>query len=468
MIEGGAGADILDGGEGVDTLDYSFSSVRVRFDLGINFADAEGDTIKGFENLIGSALDDSVAGSDGANVLSLGAGDDGFFGKLGRDELTGGAGADGFQYVQAADSGVTAATRDVIHDFSQAQLDQLDLHNFDADSGKPVSRASALSAATGSRAGPGALLLRGRPHRGGAEHRRQLGRGEHDPARRPRHPRGGRLPLLSLSSSPRGLTNSVPVRLPFAAARVRQSVWGFPPSLRRGRPPSLPAVTPYPAPCRRCATSLPAGKPPATCRPSPAVPGTYARPAPAGGAAKFLPAVRRPPCRPRGRPGGCLAAAPGECWRPRLRFQTPAAAAGLGRKVDPEEPDDGTAAGASAGRERHLEAVGRPGRAVTAVTHGPVGYRAARSGRDCQREDGLLQQQAQREQDGVGVDGGAGEHGLSGGSRRRGRYRTKSVAWKFTTGSISIRISAPAAASSVLTSTTVSPAALKKRTGRRR
>jgi hypothetical protein len=36
--------------------------------------------------------------------------------------------------------------------------------------------------------------------------------------------------------------------------------------------------------------------------------------------------------------------------------------------------------------------------------------RACRSGRDRQREDGLLEQQAQREQDGVGVDGGAGEH----------------------------------------------------------
>jgi Ca2+-binding RTX toxin-like protein len=137
VIAGGNGADVLDGGEGVDTLDYSRSSVRVRFDLGINFADAEGDTIKGFENLIGSRGDDSVAGSAVANTLSLGDGDDGLLGGLGRDDLTGGAGADDFEYVQPADSGVTAATRDVIHDFSHAQLDQLDLHNFDADSGTP-------------------------------------------------------------------------------------------------------------------------------------------------------------------------------------------------------------------------------------------------------------------------------------------------------------------------------------------
>ena len=76
VIAGGNGADVLDGGEGVDTLDYSRSSVRVRFDLGINFADAEGDTIKGFENLIGSSDDDFVAGSAWRNTLSLGDGDD--------------------------------------------------------------------------------------------------------------------------------------------------------------------------------------------------------------------------------------------------------------------------------------------------------------------------------------------------------------------------------------------------------
>jgi Ca2+-binding RTX toxin-like protein len=86
VIAGGNGADALDGGEGVDTLDYSRSSVRVRFDLGLNFADAEGDTIQGFENLIGSAHGDSVAGSNGANVLSLGDGDDSMFGQLGRDD----------------------------------------------------------------------------------------------------------------------------------------------------------------------------------------------------------------------------------------------------------------------------------------------------------------------------------------------------------------------------------------------
>src|SRR5215213_1595336 len=86
--------------------------------------------------------------------------------------------------------------------------------------------------------------------------------------------------------------------------------------------------------------------------------------------------------------------------------------------------------------------------------------RGARSGRDRQRQDGPLPQQAQREQDSVGPEGGAGEHGRSPfpvGRGSGGRYRTKSVAWKFTSESISIRISAPAVASVRLTSTTVSP-----------
>jgi hypothetical protein len=52
------------------------------------------------------------------------------------------------------------------------------------------------------------------------------------------------------------------------------------------------------------------------------------------------------------------------------------------------------ATGVGAGLERHPEVVGRPGRAATAVARGPVGHRAALSGRDRQRQDGLLLQQA--------------------------------------------------------------------------
>jgi Ca2+-binding RTX toxin-like protein len=136
-IEGGPGADHLDGGTGIDTLDYSFSSVGVRFDLGTNFADAEGDTISGFENVIGSDFDDSFAGTDGANIVSGRGGDDAFFGKLGRDEFFGGAGADLFQFVTTADSGTTASTRDVIHDFHRSDGDRMQMDFFDANTGQP-------------------------------------------------------------------------------------------------------------------------------------------------------------------------------------------------------------------------------------------------------------------------------------------------------------------------------------------
>ena len=126
---GGAGADDMDGGSGSsDTLDYRFSPAGVTVDLGTNSAgggDAGGDTIKGFENLIGSAHDDFLFGSAGANSLQGGAGADALLGGRGRDELTGGAGADFFGYGNTADSGVTAATRDLIRDFNRGQEDKL-------------------------------------------------------------------------------------------------------------------------------------------------------------------------------------------------------------------------------------------------------------------------------------------------------------------------------------------------------
>ena len=78
-IVGGAGADILDGGTGTDTVDYSASSAGVT----VNFAsvstqggDAAGDILSNFENVTGSAFNDTLTGDAGANVLTGGAGDD--------------------------------------------------------------------------------------------------------------------------------------------------------------------------------------------------------------------------------------------------------------------------------------------------------------------------------------------------------------------------------------------------------
>jgi len=76
-IAGGAGADQMDGGDGVDTADYSGSSgaVFVRLWAGDGqWSDAQGDRLSRFENLIGSAFDDMLAGDPGANLIEGGAG----------------------------------------------------------------------------------------------------------------------------------------------------------------------------------------------------------------------------------------------------------------------------------------------------------------------------------------------------------------------------------------------------------
>ena len=140
VIVGGDGRDILDGGGGVDILDYGSAAVPVTVNLATGFV-LEGafqtDTIAGFERIVGSAFADFLVGSVGANTVSGGAGDDLLEGGLGRDELTGGAGADRFRFHAIAESGNTAATRDLVRDFHRADGDHLDLDNVDASTSTP-------------------------------------------------------------------------------------------------------------------------------------------------------------------------------------------------------------------------------------------------------------------------------------------------------------------------------------------
>jgi Ca2+-binding RTX toxin-like protein/carbon monoxide dehydrogenase subunit G len=79
-LVGGVGADILDGGTGTDTVDYSASSGGVTVNLGNAGAqsggDAAGDVLSNFENITGSAFNDTLIGDTGANVLTGGAGND--------------------------------------------------------------------------------------------------------------------------------------------------------------------------------------------------------------------------------------------------------------------------------------------------------------------------------------------------------------------------------------------------------
>ena len=72
-------------------------------------------------------------GNDLNNQITGNVGNDTLIGGLGNDTLIGGAGADPFVYLAQADSGITAATRDVIADFISG-TDRIDLSGIDANS----------------------------------------------------------------------------------------------------------------------------------------------------------------------------------------------------------------------------------------------------------------------------------------------------------------------------------------------
>lgn len=96
-LEGGTGADALHGQGGVDTADYAASDAGVHVSLaaGTGFGGhAQGDTLSGVENLIGSSLSDELIGNEQGNSLRGGAGDDVLEGGGGGDRIEGGSGAD--------------------------------------------------------------------------------------------------------------------------------------------------------------------------------------------------------------------------------------------------------------------------------------------------------------------------------------------------------------------------------------
>jgi Ca2+-binding RTX toxin-like protein len=99
LLAGGKGADKLVGGDGVDTADYSASSasVTVNLEAGVGLGgDAEGDTLQGVENLIGSNFNDVLTGNALTNLIEGGAGNDVITGGHNNDKLYGGAGDDLF------------------------------------------------------------------------------------------------------------------------------------------------------------------------------------------------------------------------------------------------------------------------------------------------------------------------------------------------------------------------------------
>lgn len=90
LFEGGAGADVLNGRNGIDTASYVHSQLGVIVDLLLGTAsggDAEGDIFRDIENLIGSTLADNLTGNDDANTLNGNGGGDSLNGMDGNDRL---------------------------------------------------------------------------------------------------------------------------------------------------------------------------------------------------------------------------------------------------------------------------------------------------------------------------------------------------------------------------------------------
>lgn len=118
-LVGGDDADRLNGGGAKDTASYETAPTGVRADLqnpGTNTGDAAGDTYTAIENLLGSALNDSLFGNGSANAINGGAGNDQLNGRGGIDNLTGGTGGDNFIFDEAPG----AANADRILDFVAA------------------------------------------------------------------------------------------------------------------------------------------------------------------------------------------------------------------------------------------------------------------------------------------------------------------------------------------------------------
>ena len=81
VMEGGLGNDVMEGGAGDDTASYAGSATGVTVSLALqgtaqNTGAAGMDTLSGFQNLLGSALGDTLTGDAAENTISGGEGDD--------------------------------------------------------------------------------------------------------------------------------------------------------------------------------------------------------------------------------------------------------------------------------------------------------------------------------------------------------------------------------------------------------
>jgi len=88
------GDDIIDGGDGIDTVTFESTDIAAVVDLGITTAQASGwgnDVYLNIENLTGGLVADHFKGNDSANLFIGNEGDDTLSGGRGNDTLIGGA-----------------------------------------------------------------------------------------------------------------------------------------------------------------------------------------------------------------------------------------------------------------------------------------------------------------------------------------------------------------------------------------
>ena len=99
---------MLNGGAGINTVSYEHATAGVTVNLATTAAQNTGgagsDTLLNFQNLIGSAFNDTLTGTTGANTITGGAGNDTIKGGGGVDFLAGGLGNDVFVFTKLADS----------------------------------------------------------------------------------------------------------------------------------------------------------------------------------------------------------------------------------------------------------------------------------------------------------------------------------------------------------------------------
>ena len=110
------GNDVIDGGAGIDWIDFLGSNAvaAVVVDLAAGTASGGGSLVlAGIENVLGGGFDDRITGNSAANRLYGQGGNDTVAGGTGIDTLNGGAGADSFVFAEPAGS----ANADRIVDF---------------------------------------------------------------------------------------------------------------------------------------------------------------------------------------------------------------------------------------------------------------------------------------------------------------------------------------------------------------